>query len=148
MTDRPMAAPSTLRDFLRTVGVATGLVATAGRPASQGSPDAAELPPNALGEAGCERHGASLGTCGTCPIVERGPRREPTAGDIERCGNPVLVDWTADPPKISYDAKSMTQMMATLAVVPPSTIRQMHPRDWETIALRLCPFFLPDLLMS
>jgi len=74
--------------------------------------------------------------------------REPTGGDIEKCGNPVLIDMAADPPKITFDTKSMTQMMATLAVVPPSTIRQMHPRDWETVAWRLAPFFLPDLLTN
>jgi Phage tail assembly chaperone proteins, E, or 41 or 14 len=74
--------------------------------------------------------------------------REPTGGDIERCGNPVLIDMAADPPKISFDSKSMTAMMAALALVPPSTIRQMHTRDWETVAWRLAPFFLPDLLTS
>jgi hypothetical protein len=74
--------------------------------------------------------------------------REPTGGDIERCGNPVLIDMAADPPRISFDTKSMTQMMATLAIVPPSTIRQMHPRDWETVAWKLAPFFLPDLVTS
>ena len=41
--------------------------------------------------------------------------REPTAGDIERYGNPVLLDMGLDPPRISFDSKSMTQMMATLA---------------------------------
>ena len=38
--------------------------------------------------------------------------REPTAGDIEYCGNPVDIDMAADPPKISFNTKSMTQMMA------------------------------------
>jgi Phage tail assembly chaperone proteins, E, or 41 or 14 len=74
--------------------------------------------------------------------------REPTAGDIEYCGNPVDIDLAADPPKISFNAKSMTAMMSRLALVPPSTIRQMHPRDWETIAWKLAPFFLPDLLTN
>lgn len=71
--------------------------------------------------------------------------REPTAGDIERCGNPVQLDMASDPPKISFDAKAMTQMMALLAVVPPSTIRQMHTRDWNSAAWQLAGFFLPDL---
>jgi hypothetical protein len=71
--------------------------------------------------------------------------REPTAGDIERCGNPVILDMAAEPPKINFDAKSMTQMMATLATVPPSTIRQLHPKDWNTAAWQLAGFFLPDL---
>jgi hypothetical protein len=71
--------------------------------------------------------------------------REPTAGDIERFGNPVLLDMGLDPPRITFDSKAMTQMMASLATVPPSTIRQMHTKDWNTCAWQLAGFFLPDL---
>ncbi len=72
--------------------------------------------------------------------------REPTAGDIERTGNPVLVDMlSGDIPKITFDAKAMTQMMSLLATVPPSTIRQMHPRDWNTAAWSLASFFMPEM---
>jgi hypothetical protein len=71
--------------------------------------------------------------------------REPTGGDISTVGSPVLVDFSQDPPKISYDAKSMTQMLAVLAAVPPSTIRQLSAKDWETAALLVTSFFLPDL---
>jgi hypothetical protein len=72
--------------------------------------------------------------------------REPTAGDIERCGNPVNIDFqSSDTPKMSFDAKSMTAMMSTLAAVPPSSIRQMHPRDWNSAAWNLASFFLPDM---
>ena len=71
--------------------------------------------------------------------------REPTGADIERCGNPVLVDWIPNErPKYTFDSKSMTQMLAALAVVPPSTIRQMHSRDWNTAAWSLAHFFMPD----
>src|SRR5215471_7542433 len=56
--------------------------------------------------------------------------REPTAGDIERVGNPVLVGMYENTPKIHFDSAIMTQMMARLAAVPPSTIRSMHPKDW------------------
>lgn len=72
--------------------------------------------------------------------------REPTAADIERVGNPVNVDMlSGDVPKLSFDAKAMTQMMGLLAAVPPSTIRQMHTRDWNTAAWQLASFFMPDL---
>jgi hypothetical protein len=72
--------------------------------------------------------------------------REPTAGDIERCGNPVIIDMlSGDTPKMTFEAKSMTQMMAMLAAVPPSTIRQMHPRDWNNAAWTLASFFMPEL---
>jgi len=69
--------------------------------------------------------------------------REPTAGDIERHGNPVLLDMAADPPRISFDSRAMTAMMSALATVPPSTIRQLHPKDWNTAAWMLADFFLP-----
>jgi len=70
--------------------------------------------------------------------------REPTAGDIERIGsNPVNLDTSQDPPRMVFDARSMTQMMSVLAAVPPSTIRAMSPNDWNTIAWRLSHFFLP-----
>ena len=71
--------------------------------------------------------------------------REPTAGDIDRAGNPVLLDMFSDPPKITFDAKAMTTMMAALAAVPPSTIKQMHPKDWNTAAWQLAGYFMPEL---
>jgi hypothetical protein len=71
--------------------------------------------------------------------------REPTAGDIERVGNPVLVGMYENSPKIHFDSSIMTQMMARLAGVPPSTIRSMHPKDWNNGAWLLANFFMPDL---
>jgi tail assembly chaperone E/41/14-like protein len=71
--------------------------------------------------------------------------REPTAADIERIGNPVNIDFIGrDTPKITFDSKIMTQMMGVLAAVPPSTIRMMKTRDWNTAAWSLCPFFIPE----
>lgn len=72
--------------------------------------------------------------------------REPTAADIERTENPVNIDMmSSDVPKVTFDAKAMTQMMALLAAVPPSTIRTMHPRDWNTAAWSLARFFMPEM---
>jgi Phage tail assembly chaperone proteins, E, or 41 or 14 len=71
--------------------------------------------------------------------------REPTAADIERVGNPVLVGMYENTPKIHFDSAIMTQMMARLATVPPSTIRSMHPKDWNNGAWLLANFFMPDL---
>jgi hypothetical protein len=70
--------------------------------------------------------------------------REPTGADIEAVGNPVNMDFSHDPPKVSFDSRAMTQMMARLALVPPSTIRKMHPRDWNSAAWNLAGFFMPD----
>lgn len=71
--------------------------------------------------------------------------REPTAGDIERAGCPVNVDFGFDPPKVTFDEPKMAAMMATLASVPPSSIRAMNPKDWSTIAWSIAGFFLPDM---
>lgn len=85
------------------------------------------------------------------PVIANGDEvselafREPTGGDIERVGNPVNIDIiSADTPKITFEAKAMTQMMALLAAVPPSTVRQMHPKDWNSAAWALANFFTPE----
>lgn len=74
--------------------------------------------------------------------------REPTAADIELCGNPVCLDWSHSGPTASpkpyFDAKVMTHMMSVLAAVPPSSIRKMKTRDWNTAAWGLAGFFMPD----
>lgn len=73
--------------------------------------------------------------------------REPTAADIERVGNPVNIDMSSasGDVKVTFDSKAMTQMMSTLAAVPPSTIRQMKTKDWNSAAWSLASFFIPDL---
>ena len=74
--------------------------------------------------------------------------REPTAGDIERVGsNPVNIEQIGETGKlkVTFDTKAMSHMMSILATVPPSTVRQMHPKDWNTAAWELASFFMPDL---
>jgi len=73
--------------------------------------------------------------------------REPTAGDIERIGNPITVGLYENQPKMHFETQTMTMMMAHLAQVPPSTIRQMHPKDWNNAAWKLANFFMPDLFL-
>lgn len=76
--------------------------------------------------------------------------REPTVMELERYGNPVTLEMNADGKlKMSYDGAAMTQIMATLAAVPPSSIRLLHPRDWVDIANDLAQrFFVPDAGMT
>ena len=85
------------------------------------------------------------------PVIAHGDEvselkfREPTGADIERCGSPINMDFLGgEVPKMSFEPKAMTAMMATLAQVPPSTIRQLHPRDWTNGAWQLALFFMPD----
>jgi hypothetical protein len=71
--------------------------------------------------------------------------REPSAGDIERCGQPVILDFSYDPPKITFDEKKMTAMISALSTVPIGFVRTMHPKDWNTCAWAIAGFFMPDL---
>jgi|SoimicmetaTmtHMA_FD_contig_31_19772688_length_834_multi_1_in_0_out_0_2 hypothetical protein len=73
--------------------------------------------------------------------------REPTAGDIEVCGTPVMIDFmTGEMPKMTFETKAMFAMMSRLAGVPPSTIKSLHPKDWGYAALALAHrFFIPEM---
>jgi len=74
--------------------------------------------------------------------------REPTGGDIERVGCPIVLSVFEQQPKPIFDGPIMTLMMAHLATVPPSTIRQMDPRDWQNGAMMLFHFFVPDRFIA
>jgi hypothetical protein len=69
--------------------------------------------------------------------------RAPRAGDIMRCGQPVKLDVQNS--DISFDEVKMGSMMSALSAVPPSFLANMDPRDWNTIAWGLAPFFLPRM---
>ena len=74
--------------------------------------------------------------------------REPTGGDIERVGCPIILSVFETQPKPIFDGPIMTMMMANLAGVPPSTIRQMDPRDRQNGAMMLFHFFVPDRFLT
>jgi Phage tail assembly chaperone proteins, E, or 41 or 14 len=67
--------------------------------------------------------------------------REPRAGDINRYGNPVRINQDGD---VVWDERKMTYMIAALSDVLVPFIEDMHPRDWNTVAMKLRNFFLPD----
>jgi hypothetical protein len=67
--------------------------------------------------------------------------REPRAGDINRFGNPVRINQEGD---VVWDERKMTYMIAALADILVPFIEDMHPRDWNTVAMKLRNFFLPD----
>jgi hypothetical protein len=68
--------------------------------------------------------------------------REPTGGDINRCGNPCRVNSDGD---VIIDEKKMSLIMANLSGVLSPLLDRMDPRDWNSCAYRLRGFFLPDL---
>ena len=67
--------------------------------------------------------------------------REPTAGDINRYGNPVRLTNDYD---AAIDERKMTLMIAALSGVLSPMLDKMDPRDWNSCAYRLRPFFLPE----
>jgi len=85
------------------------------------------------------------------PVVAHGEEikelrlREPTADDIDRIGNPVLIGIYEDNPKVHFDNKVMTSMIANLASVPPSSVKKIHTKDWNNAAWALMGFFTPDM---
>jgi hypothetical protein len=67
--------------------------------------------------------------------------RQPTAGDINRCGNPCRIDGNGD---LQVDERKMTLIMGQLSGVLSPILEQMDARDWATCRWRLQSFFLPD----
>jgi hypothetical protein len=71
--------------------------------------------------------------------------RQPSVSDIERIGIPVEFDFTHGfPPRPVFNTQKMTQMMAWLANVSPKSIQAMDLQDWNDMAWKLAPFFLPN----
>jgi len=68
--------------------------------------------------------------------------REPTGGDINRCGNPCRINQDGD---VVIDERKMSLIMANLSGVLSPLLDQMDPRDWNSAAYRLRSFFLPEL---
>ena len=68
--------------------------------------------------------------------------REPRASEINRIGNPTRMLWDGE---IVIEERKMTYIMAALSGVLPPLLEAMDPRDWNSCALRLRKFFLPDL---
>jgi hypothetical protein len=68
--------------------------------------------------------------------------REPTGGDINRCGNPCRINLDGD---VIIDERKMTLIMANLSGVLSPLLDAMDPRDWNSCAYRLRNFFLPEV---
>jgi hypothetical protein len=77
--------------------------------------------------------------------IEELSLREPTAKDIEVCGNPCRPNWETG--EVTFDEKKMSAIIAQLSNVPPPFISKLDPRDWTNAAWRVHSFFLPDLAM-
>ena len=69
--------------------------------------------------------------------------REPTGADIERAGNPIIVDFFGEKPSLTFNEKKMSAMISQLCQIPPSSVRQLTAGDWYAIAWKLVRFFMP-----
>jgi hypothetical protein len=67
--------------------------------------------------------------------------REPTGGDIMRQGNPC---WIRSDGELMIDDQKMLRMMAQLSGVLTPLLEALHPKDYNSCAYRLRPFFIPD----
>src|SRR4051812_47763626 len=65
--------------------------------------------------------------------------RHPTAGDINYCGNPVVMGQE----RFLLEERKMTAMIGRLSGVLTPVLDQLDPRDWSNIAYRLMRFFIP-----
>jgi hypothetical protein len=68
--------------------------------------------------------------------------REPTAGDINRYGNPCRVNVEGE---VVIDEQKMMRVIAALSGVLIPLLEPMDPRDWNSCSYRLRNFFLPEV---
>ena len=72
--------------------------------------------------------------------------REPTAGVIERAGNPIMLEFNGtDFPTMTFNEKKMNAMISTLCAIPPSSVRMLPAGEWQAIAYKLSRFFMPTM---
>jgi hypothetical protein len=76
--------------------------------------------------------------------VRRLTWREPTGNDIERAGNPIIVDFFGEKPTLTFNERKMSAMISALCQIPPSSVRQLTAGDWNSIAWKLVRFFMPQ----
>jgi hypothetical protein len=69
--------------------------------------------------------------------------REPTAGDINRYGNPCRISSEGE---VVFDEQKMMRIIAALSGLLIPLIEAMDPRDWNSCAYRLRNFFLPEMV--
>ena len=64
--------------------------------------------------------------------------REPTAGDIQACGYPLVIGHDES---VSFDGSAMVKMIGRLADIPPSSAQQLSFRDFQACATHIASFF-------
>jgi hypothetical protein len=68
--------------------------------------------------------------------------RAPNGGDIRKCGVPYRLGERSDGSSFTdFDADSVSKYISTLAAVPPSTVDQLTPADWQACMNAVISFF-------
>jgi hypothetical protein len=68
--------------------------------------------------------------------------REPTAGDINRYGNPCRITTEGE---VAIDEQKMMRVIAALSGILIPNLERMDTRDWNSCSYRLRNFFLPEV---
>jgi hypothetical protein len=63
--------------------------------------------------------------------------REPTGDDVERCGYPLAIDGSSVIPQ----AASVSKLIARLAGIPPSSVKQLSMPDYNAAMGVVLGFF-------
>jgi hypothetical protein len=69
--------------------------------------------------------------------------REPTGGDMIEAGNPVIFNAFGEETTVSFNEKKLGAMISRLSNQPPSTIKNMSPKDFIDVGWLLASFFMP-----
>lgn len=71
--------------------------------------------------------------------------REPNTGDIAAIGNPVAFNPYPMPgeQRVNFVDDRVVSMISRLSDTPPSTVKQMAPQDYTSLAWLLANFFVP-----
>jgi hypothetical protein len=78
-------------------------------------------------------------------MVKKLTFRRPTGGDLMSLGEgyPIIINFTDA--EMRPNPAVMGEMMALLAMVPPSTIKSLDSEDFATCAFALMSFFPPGV---
>lgn len=68
--------------------------------------------------------------------------REPTGGDIRKCGMPYKMEFTPQGSQLMItDTEAVSRYISELGGIPPSSVNAMNPADYQGAAAIISNFF-------
>ncbi|AUQ42578.1 phage tail assembly protein [Yersinia ruckeri] len=64
--------------------------------------------------------------------------REPTYDEVSECGMPFTITQDGE---IKLDSKATLKYLPIMAEIPPSSARQISPRDLMAVSMKILGFF-------